>query len=514
MRCPRIASIVPCLLLLLAPLLAALPPLDDGLVKDFRREFKKLEGSANRVEAVLALEYENVPGVVTALLPVLEDDDSDVARAAQRVLAALTAPEALAALTAALESETKTEVRLALLRVFEVTGRDEAGPTALDALGDRAWQVRRQAALTLTACDPEAARTALLPLLDDKETAVRCAAYGRLGLLRERTVLEPAWRDLEHSVWQVRAAAIGALALVRSKDSIGRLIDRLELEEGRLRQDIGTALESITGRALGERVDAWRRFWDTYRDRFEIPTDAELEALRAKQAERAALYQPAPDGATYHGISTPSKSILFVIDVSGSMEQEVVEKERYKDGDYPSMMRLDIVKTELARTIETLDSNVQFNIAAFATKVEPWKRRLVSANSLTKAAASTWLSRLKPIGGASKEDLASVGLGGSANLEAGKTNTYAALLWALGLDPEEKKSNDDYEVEIDTVFFLSDGQPSHGRYIETDEVLRELRQLNELRGVVFHTFGIGDFEKDFLERMALENGGTFVDLGK
>ena len=44
--------------------------------------------------------------------------------------------------------------------------------------------------------------------------------------------------------------------------------------------------------------------------------------------------------------------MLFVIDVSGSMESDVVEKDRFADGDYPSYSRMDIVKTELARTVE------------------------------------------------------------------------------------------------------------------------------------------------------------------
>jgi hypothetical protein len=35
---------------------------------------------------------------------------------------------------------------------------------------------------------------------------------------------------------------------------------------------------------------------------------------------------------------------MFVIDVSGSMENLVVEKERFQDGGYPSLLRIDIVQ--------------------------------------------------------------------------------------------------------------------------------------------------------------------------
>jgi hypothetical protein len=115
------------------------------------------------------------------------------------------------------------------------------------------------------------------------------------------------------------------------------------------------------------------------------------------------------------------------------MENLVVEKERFQDGGYPSMMRIDIVKTELARTIERLEPNVNFNILSFGTDVKPWKKALVPANALNRTAGKDWAMKLEPLGGSSKEDLASAGLVGSANLEAGKTNTWGALSTALGI---------------------------------------------------------------------------------
>jgi len=153
-------------------------------------------------------------------------------------------------------------------------------------------------------------------------------------------------------------------------------------------------------------------------------------------------------------------------------------------------------------------------VIAFATDVKPWKKSQVKANPLNKSSAESWVSHLEAIGGSSKEDLARVGLVGSANLEGGKTNTYGALMAALGVEEgKEGKESRDYQVKVDTIFFLSDGRPSTGRFIEPDDVLREVRAANELRKVVIHTITLGEFEKDFMERLASENGGTFVDLG-
>jgi hypothetical protein len=325
-------------------------------------------------------------------------------------------------------------------------------------------------------------------------------------------VLVPAVAALGDESWQVRGSAIHALRDVRDRRSTGPLIERMGVEEGRLVADIGEALGNITGRDFGQRLDAWQKFWDTYQDRFEIPTDAELAKLRAVQQKNREIYKP-PGAVTYHGIETPSRSILFVIDVSGSMEQEVVEKDRFKDGDYPSFKRIDIVKTELQRTIQDLESYVEFNIVAFATDTKRWKKGQVKANVLNKSSAITWIRRLESIGGSSKEDLASVGLVGSANLEAGRTNTYAALMDALDAGGQGVRDKN-YEVSIDTVFFLSDGRPSWGKFIDTDDILREVRAANELRKMVIHTIAIGEFQKSFMERLAVDNGGVFVDLGK
>jgi hypothetical protein len=170
-----------------------------------------------------------------------------------------------------------------------------------------------------------------------------------------------------------------------------------------------------------------------------------------------------------------------------------------------------VIKTELLKTIRSLEAYVQFNVIAFATEVKPWKKGQVKANPLNKSSADAWVSRLEAIGGDSKSELAAAGLVGAANLEGGKTNTYAALMTALGV--EDGKETRDYETEVDTIFFLSDGRPSHGKFVEPSDVLREIRAANQLRKIVIHTITLGEFEKDFMERLAAENGGTFVDLG-
>jgi Mg-chelatase subunit ChlD len=299
---------------------------------------------------------------------------------------------------------------------------------------------------------------------------------------------------------------------VRDAQSIEPLMAQMELEEGRLQADIGEALSEITGKNFGQSLENWRSWWERTKDRFVIPTDEELAKARAARAEARERYKPSGQ-TTFHGIETPSRSILFIIDVSGSMEAEVVERERFADGEYPSFRRIDIVKTELARTVEGLESYVNFNILSFATDIDQWKKKLVSANVLNKKSAVDWAKGLEAIGGSSKEGLAGVGLTGSANLEKGKTNTYGALM--AGLDIAAPGETDkDYEVEVDTIFFLSDGRPTHGELVDVDDILTKVNEANELRKVVIHTIALGEFQKSFMERLAKENGGVFVDLGR
>ncbi len=501
-------------LALLFVLLLPAPAADDEIVADFKKYFKQYKDTATRVEAVLSLEDVDSPAVIDALIPVLKlVEEPDVVRAAVRVLSKFKSDAPRAALFAALEAQKDEAVRSGLLQAATAGKYTGASEALKKLLVDKSPDLRRRAIEALVASADATAADAIVPLCNDTDPAPRCAALEGLAALKSPSVVKPAIASLAHDVWQVRVSAITALKKVRSRDAIEPLIARLALEEGRLQVDVGDALNEITGRSFGTRLEMWQQFWGAYKDRFQIPTDEELAKLRAKQKEEAAKYKPEKAGTSYHGIETPSRRIMFVIDVSGSMENLVVEKERFEDGGYPSFLRIDICKTELVRTIESLEPYVEFNVIAFATAVRPWKKDLVKANVVNKSAAVDWVRKLEALGGASKEDLAQAGLTSSANLEAGKTNTFGALSTALGAGGRGTKDKA-YECVIDTIFFLSDGRPTVGDYVDPQDVAREIRELNKLRKVVIHTIAIGEFQKDFMKLLAEENGGIFVDLGR
>jgi len=57
---------------------------------------------------------------------------------------------------------------------------------------------------------------------------------------------------------------------------------------------------------------------------------------------------------------------------------------------------------------------------------------------------------------------------------------------------------------------LSDGDPTAGRIIDQDDILREIRRMNRLRQIVIHTISFG--ASPFLKRLAEQNGGQYVEI--
>jgi hypothetical protein len=485
---------------------------DEEIVREFKKYYKKFKETPQRYEAILSLEGADTASVVKVLLPVLREKEAELVDAAVQVLGSFKAHAAVDALFTALANDKRDAVKVGILRAIARGGYRTDGEALMECLADKHWDVRRRAIQCLVAGGRAEALANIAELTGDSEAAVRCAAFEGLGEMGAKNVVDLAIVGLGDKVWQVQSSAAAALRAVRARRSIEPLIAAMETAEGRLQQDFSRALEEITAKMYGLRSADWRRWWDGVKDRFEIPTTDQLALARKKRAENAALYHPTT-GTNYHGIDTPSRSVLFIIDVSGSMENQIVEKERFEDGDYPSMQRIDICKTELQRTIEGLEPFVKINILAFATEVKTWKKKLVKANVLNKRSAVDWVGRLAAIGGTSKEGLAAAGLTGAANLKAGRTNTYGVLMEALGA--AGRGTHDKYyEVEVDTIFFLSDGRPTVGKLVDPDDILREVRESNELRKVVIHTIAIGEFQKAFMKTLASQNGGVFVDLGR
>lgn len=193
---------------------------------------------------------------------------------------------------------------------------------------------------------------------------------------------------------------------------------------------------------------------------------ASYESL--ERAKRRPRLTPEPN---YYGIGLHAARMLFVIDRSGSMKEA---------SGYAT--RLDDAKDELIRTINELPESTEFSILFFDTRTAPWRTELKTATPENRLDACAFVRRLTP---------------------GAKTNTHAALVEAIGFDPQ-----------LEAVFLLSDGQPTAGDVRMPSQIVADIVARNEYRHVRFHTIGVGvtGTTKHFLRSLAESTGGEFRDV--
>ncbi len=485
-------------------------------VKEFKRFFRKFKEVPQQVEAVRTLEGMESADAADELVDLLDHKTPDVARAAYEVLITYEATETFAKHLAGLVDMKDAGAQARLIRVFGQAGLRDALPAMLEVAGGKRVGDEVRYAIAKSMIDlkaTEAAEQVVAPLLADGNPLLRMVGAEMVDVLRLRGHGAELVPLLDDSTWQVQSAAVKALGSIRYQDGVTPLIDLME-KGGRTEEECADALFSITGMDFGTDIESWRSTWDRLMsiEGWRIPTDAELEKAKASRKRYDALYgRREGEVPTFGGIPTSSTRILFIIDVSGSMSDLVVDKSRF-DAEYEDYEKLTIVKTELQRTIDSLTDNTLFNVVAFATDVDTWKRSPVQANIVNRSSAKEWVRKLRAIGGIQDQEA------GSADLAAGKTNTFKALMYPFGVDPDARRpaggEEGAMENPIDTVFFLSDGRPSTGKHTDVQTILDEVLRLNERYRMVFHTIAIGQFQKSFLQTLAEQNGGVFVDLGQ
>ncbi|HND56740.1 MAG TPA: HEAT repeat domain-containing protein, partial [Pirellulaceae bacterium] len=164
--------------------------------------------------------------------------------------------------------------------------------------------------------------------MTQSDPVVRIAVLDAFAEIADPTANAAALAQLKDPAWQVRVAAVGALGRIRQKESVQPLIDQLRAESGRLRDDVKKALISITTSDLGDNADKWQEYWDKWKDRFKVPSDEEVRKAREAFEATQARYNPGADD--FAGVPTKSKRIVYVIDISGSMEDPILNKEKFK----------------------------------------------------------------------------------------------------------------------------------------------------------------------------------------
>jgi DNA-directed RNA polymerase subunit L len=350
-------------------------------------------------------------------------------------------------------------------------------------------RLRSLSLLASVPCEPvQAALRAALATEDEPAAIARTLTD--LAHLGDRAIVDGLLSTyLDHETWVVRAAAARALARLRVKGAIPAMIARLEGSEGRWTTDLRGALRSLTGKDFRANHELWQRWWDEQGAAFEVPALEEVERAEAEASQAV--------GLTFFGISTTSQRVLFVLDLSGSMEFSMVPRDNPTDDpnrpyDMPrtgELSRLTVAKRDLGRAVGGLKDGALFNLVLYASDVWTWRDKLVEMDDGPRVAVQEYVESLEPAGG---------------------TNIYGALKLALelaGADGGDEWS----EPRIDTIFLLTDGRPSIGVTTDPQEILDFVADRNASAGIVIHTIGLSGAQDAYLlSKLAEQNGGTYA----
>jgi hypothetical protein len=274
---------------------------------------------------------------------------------------------------------------------------------------------------------------------------------------------------LDNPLWSTRLTALHALEKLAVPASVGEIVARFPDQTGRMRVEFGKTLFHMTGQTFGPRHQPWRAWWEKEgKSGFKIPSASALK-LAQEELEIARLKETTD--ARFFGIRIISERVIFIIDVSGSMDE--LTRSRYVN--QKGLPRITKAKEELLASLDALNPKSFFNIVPFSGGAYSWRPRMEAWSPETLASAREFVSKL--------------GAGGGTNL-------IDAMFMALS-DPE-----------VDTIFVLSDGEPTAGPITDPKSIRRAVGLTNRSRGVVIHSIAIGTSLK-ILEWLAEDSGGSY-----
>lgn len=271
----------------------------------------------------------------------------------------------------------------------------------------------------------------------------------------------------------IRASAAEALGGMKHARAVEALIPQVEDDA------IGTRVECSLYRLTGMHFDQqpsmqWSDWLQKQGGKIDFKMHAAVDFDNFLKMQ--ALVKP-DDGQmnmnTFYGIDVKGKGLLFVLDVSGSMA--------FED-------RINKLRAQMSNILVILSSRsakTRYGIITFGDNIEScFARGIMENTEENRHGAERFVKRLQADGG---------------------TPMVEALTYAYNKVLPDKN--------IDTVFFLSDGQPSDG----TPEMVLDItRKIHQRHAVRFNTISIGEqvpaeFGKpSLLQEMAAITGGVFT----
>jgi pSer/pThr/pTyr-binding forkhead associated (FHA) protein len=220
----------------------------------------------------------------------------------------------------------------------------------------------------------------------------------------------------------------------------------------------------------------------------------------------------------FMGLKTMLKRVVFVMDVTGSMEDPATvapsefagpaevkigpelkrQLEKFDRKDVKT--KLDAAKYDLTHSIAYLNPDVEFTVIFYSFAPTPWQKRLMVASDKNKIDAIKRIKTTSAWGG---------------------TNIFDALECAFQIIDDHKKTLKKPEPGKDAkpkpgyaIFLVTDGKHNTGRFPDPEEFLKEIRKINSDDRAIIDTVGVGQPgvgvdppDPVFLARLASENGG-------
>lgn len=274
-----------------------------------------------------------------------------------------------------------------------------------------------------------------------------------------KSLVKLSEQPLFDGLFGARRAIIQALTRIERPEAIDALISILGRTNGEVRLDIGRYLTALSGKQHGVDAAGWESWWRANRDKFTS------RALRPAPVY-GPLYSAAP--SRYYGLPIYGQRVVFVLDTSGSM----------------SGLRLAAAQAELLQAIASLPADVGFNVLSFNQGVFPWRAQLSPASPANKTEAAAFVM---------------------AQHALGATWSYDALDAALSFD-------------VESIYFLTDGEPCGGTISNPIAIVGALTQMNHARRVTINCIGVGVGPAGgvfdiFLRTLAQSNHGDYRRTG-
>lgn len=409
------------------------------------------------------------------------------------------------AIAGALNTRWPDETNTALLRALAVVGSDKQWRDIekLYKRSKRNFRVRGECLHALASIDPKKARKMVDEAVEDKEFGVRIMALELLARSDPKAMIKTATSFIKQSdkdredIWSFRLlfASLDNLSALRErtphkaelKAAIEAMIARLDKARGRAQYELGVSLTAVTGMAnLAPEHFAWKSWWDVKKDVWE-PKDAPKKDDKTKKKKGKKDEEEKDPGermgsvVRFHGIPIHSLRLTFCQDVSGGMKNPVGGR----DSDTPA--KLVISKQELEKVLTGVDEAAYVNLLYFAT----FYYKCAPSPVPVKKARKALIAYNK------KQDIPD-------KRGHGRSNLYDTIAFAIS------------QPDIDSVYLLTEGGPTEGKYLETDRFMRHLKRLNVYYRVRVYTLLMGTSRSGakFLEEVAKSTGAKFYDLKK